>query len=96
MFYEFDNIMKLLDSLLESGQFVWISTDESAQNGIIFQNMLTLVADVQKWQILYQNDHLYQCELIGMVLCLCLWEVYDLNMHGVPSIVCTMYNDNKQ
>ena len=33
--------------------------DESAQNGIIFQNVLTLVADVQKLQILYQNDHLY-------------------------------------
>ena len=31
-----------------------------------------------------------------MVLCLCRREVYDLNMHGVPSIVCTMYNDNKQ
>jgi len=38
-----------------------LCTDESAQNGIIFQNVLSLVADVQKWQILYQNDHLYQC-----------------------------------
>ena len=38
-----------------------LCTDESAQNGIIFQNVLSLVADVQKWKILYQNDHLYQC-----------------------------------
>ena len=37
-----------------------LRTDESAKNGIIFQNVLTLVADVQKWQVLYQNDYLYQ------------------------------------
>ena len=86
----YSNICYCQGKALESGQFVWISTDESAQNGIIFQNMLTLVADVQKWQILYQNDHLYQSWMIGMVFCLCPWEVYDLNMHGVPSIICSI------
>ena len=31
--------------------------------------------------------------MTGVVFCLCLREVYDFNMHGVPSIA---YNANKQ
>ena len=51
-----ESIAKFTDSLLtllRQGPFliktvIALRTDESAQNGIIFQNVLTLVADVQK------------------------------------------------
>ena len=40
---------------------IQLCTDESAQTGIIFQKLITLVADIQKQQILYQNNLLQEC-----------------------------------
>ena len=37
-----------------------LCTVASAQNGIIFQKLITLVADVQKLHILYQNNLLHE------------------------------------
>ena len=40
--------------------FIALCTVAFAQNGIIFQKLITLVADVQKLHILYQNNLLHE------------------------------------
>ena len=38
------------------------------RNDIIFQELLTLVADIEKQHILYQKNRLYVWEIIGIFL----------------------------
>ena len=78
-------------SLLLDENVVWQSLHPKYfRFGIILEKQLTPVAKVGFFNILYHKIRYCQGKAIapGEFVCICL--VNDLNMHGVPSIVCTI------